>query len=165
MPERTFISTGDRTRNHQVMSPTRTPLSHPGSAQVLVTGRKINSETGLKPARSNCLVFTFCRVREFFASKHFYPLNFLSTLSQTTYFSLFQVNPFPNKPWFSRVCSTSLLKTLCEQEKLLVISNFSFSHSVFNLFTELYAISIKFQIVLCKLFNLWESKICRLRKG
>ena len=28
-PERKFASTGDRTHNHQVMSPTRSPLSHP----------------------------------------------------------------------------------------------------------------------------------------
>ena len=41
------------------------------------------------------------------------------------------INPFPNKPWFLRVCSTSLLKTQWEKEKLLVTSNFSFSHSVF----------------------------------
>ena len=41
------------------------------------------------------------------------------------------INPFPNKPWFLRVCSTSLLKTLWEKEKLLVMSNFSFSRSVF----------------------------------
>ena len=27
-PERKFVSTGDRTHNHQVMSPTRSPLSH-----------------------------------------------------------------------------------------------------------------------------------------
>ena len=40
-------------------------------------------------------------------------------------------NPFPNKPWFLRVCSTGLLKTLWEKEKLLATSNFSFSHSVF----------------------------------
>ena len=40
-------------------------------------------------------------------------------------------NPFLNKPWFLRVCITSLLKTLCEKEKLLIMSNFSFSHSVF----------------------------------
>ena len=39
-------------------------------------------------------------------------------------------NPFPKKPWFLRVCGTSLLKTLWEKEKLLVTSNFSFSHSV-----------------------------------
>ena len=36
-------------------------------------------------------------------------------------------NPLPNKPWFLRVCSTSLLKTLWEKEKLLNMSNFSFS--------------------------------------
>ena len=43
-------------------------------------------------------------------------------------------NPFPNKPWFLRVCSARLLKTLWEKEKLLVKSNFSFSHSVFYSF-------------------------------
>ena len=41
------------------------------------------------------------------------------------YFAPF--NPFPNKPWFLRVCSTRLLKTLWEKEKLLVRRNFSFS--------------------------------------
>ena len=40
------------------------------------------------------------------------------------------LNPFPNKPCFLGVCSTSLLKTLWEQEKLLITSNFSFSHIV-----------------------------------
>ena len=44
------------------------------------------------------------------------------------------VNPFPNNNWFLRVCSTGLLKTLWEKEKLLVTSNFSFSHSVFFTF-------------------------------
>ena len=34
------------------------------------------------------------------------------------------VNPFLNKPWFLRVCSTSLLKTLWLHEKLFVISPF-----------------------------------------
>ena len=29
-PERKVASTGDRTHNHQVMSPTSSPLSHPG---------------------------------------------------------------------------------------------------------------------------------------
>ena len=63
-----------------------------------------------------------------------------------------QFNPFQNKPGFLRVCSTSVLKTLWEKEKLLVTSNFSFSHSVFYLFGELSAIIIKFEIVVCKLF-------------
>ena len=60
-------------------------------------------------------------------------------------------NPFPNKAWFLRVCSTSLLKTLREKEKLLVTSNFSFSPSVFYPFGELSAIFNKLEIVVCKL--------------
>ena len=59
-----------------------------------------------------------------------------------------------NKPWFLRVCSTSLLKTLWEKKKLPVTSNFSFSHSVFCPFEELSCIFIKFEIVVCKLFQL-----------
>ena len=31
-PERSFASTWSRTHNHQVISPTRSPLSHPGGA-------------------------------------------------------------------------------------------------------------------------------------
>ena len=31
-PERKVASTGDRTHNHQVIIPTRSPLSHPGGA-------------------------------------------------------------------------------------------------------------------------------------
>ena len=60
---------------------------------------------------------------------------------------------FPNKPWFLRVCSTSLLKTLREKEKLLVTSNFSFSHTVFYPLRELSAIFMYFKIVVCKLFQ------------
>ena len=63
------------------------------------------------------------------------------------------INPLPNKPWFLHVGSTSLLKTLWEKEKLLVTSSFSFSHSVFYLIVELPAIFIKFEIVVCKLFQ------------
>ena len=40
-------------------------------------------------------------------------------------------NPFPHSDTFWRPWETSLLKTLWEKEKLLVTSNFSFSHSVF----------------------------------
>ena len=62
-------------------------------------------------------------------------------------------NSFPNKPWFLCVCSTGLLKTLWEKVKLLDTSNFSFSHSVFYLFGELSAISIKYEIVDSKFFE------------
>ena len=34
-PERKFVSTGDRTHNHQVMGPTRSPLSHLGGAKTV----------------------------------------------------------------------------------------------------------------------------------
>ena len=74
------------------------------------------------------------------------------------------INSFRNKPWFLLVCSTSLFKTLREKEKLLVTSNFSFSHSVFNRFGELSAIFKKFESVICKhsvpkslKFVVWES--------
>ena len=63
------------------------------------------------------------------------------------------IKPFPNKPWFLRVCSTSPLKTLREKEKLLVMSNFYFSHSVFYPCGELSAIFINLDIVICKLFQ------------
>ena len=63
------------------------------------------------------------------------------------------VNLFPNKPWFLCVCSTSLLKTVREKEKLLITSNFSFFHSVFHPFGEFSAIFIKYKIVVCKLFQ------------
>ena len=80
----------------------------------------------------------------------------LISLPDEQNFGLVQVNPFPNKPWVLRVCSTMLLKTLWEKEKLLVMSNFSFSHSVFYSFGELTAIFIKFEIVVCKLFQFGE---------
>ena len=69
------------------------------------------------------------------------------------YHTVVSFNPFPNKPWFLRICSTRLLKTLWKKVKLLVTSNFSFSHSVFYPFGELSAIFIKFEVVVCKLFR------------
>ena len=65
-------------------------------------------------------------------------------------------NPFPNKP-FLCVCSTSLLKTLWEKDKLLVKSNFSFSHSVFNQFGELCPIFTEFKIVIGKSLSTWKG--------
>ena len=55
-----------------------------------------------------------------------------------------RVNPFPYKPWFLRVWSTSLKKTLWEKEKLL-------SMSFFYPFRDLPAIFSKFKFVVCKL--------------
>ena len=75
------------------------------------------------------------------------------------------LNSFPNKPGFLRVCSKRLLKTMKEKKKLLVMSNFSFSHIVFYPFGELSVIFINFENVVCNSFSLEESKICRLGKG
>ena len=65
-------------------------------------------------------------------------------------------NPFPKKPWFLRVSRTSLWKTEWEKEKLLIMSNFSFSHSVLYLFWEHSAIFIEFKIAVCKLVQFGE---------
>ena len=72
-------------------------------------------------------------------------------------FFLRVINPFPNKPLFLRVCSTSHLKTLWEKKKLLVTSNFPFSYSVSRPFRELSANFIKLKIVICKLFLFGKS--------
>ena len=45
------------------------------------------------------------------------------------------------------------MKTLWEKEKLLVMSNFSISNSVFYRFEELSAICIKFKIIVYKFFQ------------
>ena len=84
-------------------------------------------------------------------SRHFVKETYLLI---TLHYTLIPIlNPFPNKAWFLRVCSTSLLKTLWEKEKLLVTSNFSFSRSVFYLFGELSVIFIKFGIAVCKILQ------------
>ena len=67
------------------------------------------------------------------------------------------MNPFQNKPWFLHICSMCLLKTPLEKEKLLIISNFSLSPSVFYPSRELSTIFTKFEIVFCKHFWVWNS--------
>ena len=65
----------------------------------------------------------------------------------------YSIKPFPHNDTFWRPWERSLLKTLWEKEKLLVTSNFSFTHSVFYLIKELPAIFIKFNIVVWWLFQ------------
>ena len=77
------------------------------------------------------------------------------------------LNLCPNKPWFLHVCSRSLLKTLWEKEKLLVMSNFFYSHSVFypNPFKNFLPFLSNLKLSSAESFSLEESKICRLGKG
>ena len=65
-------------------------------------------------------------------------------------YELYLLNPCANKPWLLPVCDRSLLKTLGEKEKSLVMSNFSFSLSIFTRFS---ATLIKSEIVDCKSFQ------------
>ena len=74
------------------------------------------------------------------------------------------LNPFPNKPWFLRVCSTRLLKTLWEKEKLLLTSNFSFSHSVFKPIQVKIITLANFISSSANAFNLDKSRILSSRK-
>ena len=68
-------------------------------------------------------------------------------------------------PGFFRVCGTSLLKTLWEKEKLLVKSNFSYSHHVFYPFGELSAIFMKIETAVCKLCYLGTVSNLLIGKG
>ena len=81
----------------------------------------------------------FCYLKllsaNFFNLDHSRILSFGKELN--CHLQVLSINPFPNKPWFLHVCNTSVLKTLWENEKFLVMSNFSFSHSVFYLYGEL----------------------------
>ena len=82
---------------------------------------------------------------------------------------IYELNAFPNKPWFSCVYGIMILKILWEKEKLLVTSNFSFSHSVFYPLDNFLPLFInKFKIVVCKLvqfervreLEVWERVNC-----
>ena len=47
--------------------------------------------------------------------------------------TFYDINPFSNKPLFLLVCSTSLLKTLREKEKLLVMGGSGASYKTGHL--------------------------------
>ena len=63
-------------------------------------------------------------------------------------------SPFPKQALvFKCLQYKCFLKTLWEKNKLLVMSNFSISNSVFYPVGELSGIFIKFKIAICKLFQ------------
>ena len=100
----------------------------------------------------NALILEICIRKQRFAYKYFgHAWKNCWNYGSLMQFSVF--NPFPSKPWFLHVCSTSLLKTLLEKKKFLITSNFFFCHSVFFSFGELSAIFINFFIFVCKLFE------------
>ena len=105
------------------------------------------------------------RLREFkkYETKNYFLQIFIDLLSVAMKKT---ADLFPNKPLVLRVCNTSLLKTLWEKEKLLVTSNFSFSHIVFFFpLGKLSAIFILFKIVVCKPFQFGRVKNVWFGKG
>ena len=78
---------------------------------------------------------------------------------------LVEINPFPNKPWFLRVCSIRLLKTLWEKEKLLVTRNFSFSQCFLPIWSTFLPFSSNLKLSSANSFSLEGSRICHLGKG
>ena len=91
-------------------------------------------------------------------SKH---LNTFILLSANTFnlvkSKILSFNPFPNKPRFLRVCSTSLLKTLLEKEKLLIMSNFFFSNSVFYQYGKFFYHFHQIQNCCLQTLSVWKS--------
>ena len=76
------------------------------------------------------------------------------------------IYPFPNNPWFLRVFSISLLKTLWEEEKLLVTRAISSFPAVFcNRFENFRPFLSNLKLSSINSFSFEESKICRLEKG
>ena len=75
------------------------------------------------------------------------------------------LNPFPNKPWFLRVCSTNLLKTLREKEKPLVTSNFSFFLNVFLPIWRTFRHFHQTQNCRLQTLSVWKSLKCFVWKG
>ena len=75
-------------------------------------------------------------------------------------FELF--NPFSNKPWFSCAFSTSLLKTLWEKEKLLVMSNSPFPTVFSTLLENFLSFSSNLKLLSANSVCLKGSKICCL---
>ena len=54
-PERNFASTGSRTHNHQVMSPIRSPLSHPDGIDCFQVGNVRGHGCGRDHEEEACL--------------------------------------------------------------------------------------------------------------
>ena len=84
-------------------------------------------------------------------------------LSRIYFFVCKCFNPFPNKPWFLRVCITSLLKALqkiARNEQFLL-----FSAVLSTCFESFLPLSTNLKFSSANTFSLEESKICRLGKG
>ena len=77
-----------------------------------------------------------------------------------------RVNPFLNKPWFLRVRSTHLLKTLWEKGEIACHKQFLlFPHCFLPAWRIVLPFSTYLKLSSANSFNLEESEIGRLGKG
>ena len=76
------------------------------------------------------------------------------------------VNPFPNRPWFLHVCSTSLLENTVGKGEIAHNERFLLFPTMFSTLSEKFLpFSSNLKLSSANSFNLEESKICRLGKG
>ena len=112
--------------------------------------RKLNTDQPHAENRGNNRNLNF-----YFSNNPIWKLQITFNLDLLSGLQIIKVNPFPHNDTFWRPWETSFLKTLWEKDKLLVTSNFSFTHSVFYQFRKLSVIYIKLKIVVCRLFQFW----------
>ena len=96
-----------------------------------------------------------------------YGVTGLSTIAQTVITCTdFALDPFPNKPWFLRVCRKGLLKTLRKKREIARNEQFLFFSKVFSFrFESFLPFSLNIKLSSANSFSLEDSKMCRLGKG
>ena len=77
------------------------------------------------------------------------------------------INPFPNKPWFLRVCSISLYENTVGKGEIAQNEQFLLFFTVFTTHLENFFLRFSSNLKLssANFFSLEASKICRLEKG
>ena len=77
-----------------------------------------------------------------------------------------QINPFPNKPWFLRVCSIGLLEKTVGKGEIAHGEQFLLFPQCFLLVWRTFLpFSSNMKLTSANSFSLEKSKICRLGKG
>ena len=91
---------------------------------------------------------------------------FISLHCERTNFAYAIYLPFPQQVLvFTCLQYKAFENTAGKKKKLLVTSNFSFSHSIFYLLGELFAFSSKSKMSSANSFKLEGSKVCGLERG
>ena len=133
-PERKFSSTGSQTHNHQVMSPTRSLLSHLGGAQQVPDGRSNALSKNTPGQMFNSLPddkLDWFKLKVFADDKINVgeKFKFSSTLWEKEKMLVFAFHlclPFPRYILILNVKKKSFRKTLWKMVKLLKMSNLTF---------------------------------------